>query len=95
MAPLPVSLALGARRALHDVARVAGEAHHVVQVEAVPNGAPVDGTARVTAADSFTKDREREEKEGEKHSWIAPATLQHPEPYTKSPENGELVNQTT
>lgn len=63
MAPLPVGLALCARRALHHVARVAGEAHHVIQVESVAHRATVDGAARVATANSYRGDG-RENKMG-------------------------------
>ena len=50
MAPLPAGLALGLGGALQDVAVVAEEADHVVEVEAVPHRATVDGAARVATA---------------------------------------------
>lgn len=53
MAPLPVCLALGAGRTLQDVAVVAGEADHVVQVEAVSDCTAVDGAAWVPTADGW------------------------------------------
>lgn len=51
LAPLAVGLALGRRRSFHGVAFVAGETHHVVVVEAVADGAAVDGTAGMAARD--------------------------------------------
>lgn len=53
MAPLATGLALRLRGALQDVAVVAHEADHVVQVESLAHGAAVDGAARVAAAHSF------------------------------------------
>lgn len=51
LAPLAVGLALGRRRSFHGVAFVAGETHHVVVVEAVADGAAVNGTAGMAARD--------------------------------------------
>ena len=61
LAPLACGLALGPWGPLHHVAHVAGEAHHVVQIEAVTNGPPVDRAARVSTADSWGE-RERNDK---------------------------------
>lgn len=51
LAPLAVGLALSPHWALHHIARVAGEAHHIIQVKAVAYGASVDGAAWVPATD--------------------------------------------
>lgn len=51
LAPLPVGLALSPHWALHHIAHVAGEAHHIIQVKAVAYGAAIDRAAWVTAAD--------------------------------------------
>lgn len=51
LAPLAGGLALGGRRPFQSVAFVAGEAHHVIVVEAIASGASVDGAARVAAGD--------------------------------------------
>lgn len=51
LAPLAGGLALGGGRPFQSVAFVAGEAHHVVVVEAVARGASVDGAAGVAAGD--------------------------------------------
>lgn len=53
LAPLAVSLALRLRRAFQNVAIITEEGHHVVQVEAVANGAAVDRTARMTTANGW------------------------------------------
>lgn len=55
LAPLAGGLALGPRRALHHIAHVAGEAHHVIQVKAVAYGASVDGATWVPAADGYKR----------------------------------------
>lgn len=72
LAPLAVGLALGCRRSLHGVAFVAGEAHHVVVVEAIANGAAVDRATGMAARDGcrgesdVVRKRERGER-GEKN----------------------------
>lgn len=53
MAPLPVGLALRLGGPLQDVAIVAHEAHHVIEVEPLAHRAAVDGTAWVAAAHGF------------------------------------------
>lgn len=81
MAPLPVGLTLGPRRALHHVAHVAGEAHHVVQVEAVAHRAAVDGAARVATADSCAGAEDRTTTyEPSRFSF----SLSHKERYTRT-----------
>lgn len=55
LAPLAAGLALGGRRALQSVALVAGEAHDVVVVVAVADGAAVDGAAWVAACDRCSR----------------------------------------
>lgn len=57
LAPLAVGLALGRRWSFHRVAFVAGETHHVVVVEALADGAAVDGTAGVAARDGCPGER--------------------------------------
>ncbi len=54
LAPLAVGLALGCGRSLQGVAFVAGEAHHVIVVEAVACSASVDRAARVATRDSYS-----------------------------------------
>lgn len=63
LAPLAGGLALGGRRPFQSVAFVAGEAHHVIVVEAVASGASVDGAARVAAGDGWQYSRGWKEKE--------------------------------
>lgn len=53
LAPLAVGLALSPHWALHHIAHVAGEAHHIIQVKAVAYGASIDGAAWVPAADGW------------------------------------------
>ncbi len=53
LAPLAVSLALRLRRAFQNVAVITEEGHHIVQVEAVANGAAIDRAARMTAANGW------------------------------------------
>lgn len=50
-APLAVAPTLGLWRPLQHVARVAGEVHHVIQVELAAVGEPVGGVPRVPAGD--------------------------------------------
>lgn len=50
-APLAIAPTLGLRRPLQHVARVAGEVHHIVQVELAAVGEPVGRVPRVPAGD--------------------------------------------
>ncbi len=61
LAPLAVRLALRLRRAFQNIAVITEEGHHVVQVEAVANGAAVDRAARMTAANSWNTKEENDQ----------------------------------
>lgn len=52
-APLAIAPTLGSRRTLQQVAGVAGEVHHIVQVELAAIGQPVGGVPRVSAGDGY------------------------------------------
>lgn len=54
LAPLAAGLALRLGGSLEDVAVIAEEAHHVVEVEAISHRTPIDGAARMATAHSCT-----------------------------------------
>ena len=62
LAPLAAGLALGGGGALQGVALVAGKAHHVIVVEALPGGPPIDGAARVATGDRCARVRRKDTK---------------------------------
>lgn len=52
LAPLAAGLALSCGGSFQGVAFVAGEAHHIIVVEAIAYGAAVDGATRVATCNS-------------------------------------------